>query len=127
MFKRHAVGDEKSVFLHYSGGDFDELCISAVVEQKILAQVLLPMQAEEASVARSGVERNDAVICVKRGDASTGLRYHTGEFVPKRDWRLQHHGVITPTIDLQVRSPGRRSSHSCQQPAPAGGGGRNGR
>ncbi len=68
------VGDAERVFLDDAGGDADVFGIGAVVEEEVVAEVLLVVQAEEAGVAGRGVEGEDAIAEGECGDALRPLR-----------------------------------------------------
>lgn len=55
MLEWDTVRDPEGIFFDDTGGNFDVFGVGAVVEEKIFAEVLLIVLAEETGVARGGV------------------------------------------------------------------------
>ena len=67
-----------------SPGNADIFGIGAVVEQQILAQIALPLAAEQAHVARRGIRRNHARADFQAAIYIRAQRFDdAGEFVPE--------------------------------------------
>ncbi len=99
-------GNQQGVLFDDAGGDADVLGVSAVVEEEVFAEILLAVAAEEADVAGSGVEGDDAVAACEwrySGPTSTTV---PASFVAEGDGRLQHHGVVAAAIDLEIGAAG---------------------
>ena len=111
MLEGNIVGDEEGIFFDDAGGDAEVLGVGAVVEDEILAEVLLVVAAEVAAVAGGGVEGDDAVALFELRHAGADLGDDAGELVAKEDGRLEHHGVVAAAIDLEVGSAGERGAH----------------
>ena len=81
-------GMSEGVLLDDAGGDADVFGVGSVVEEQVLAEVLLAVAAEEADVAGGGVEGDDAVAFAEGGDAGADFGDDAGELVAEGDGRL---------------------------------------
>src|ERR1700733_2183647 len=70
------------------------------------------MPAEKTSIAGSRVQRHHPVALPKSSHPGPHVGDHSSNFMSKRDRRLQHHGMVSPTVDLQVSPAGQRRSHA---------------
>ena len=61
VLQRNVIRNPKRVFGHDAGRNADELGVCAVVEEQIVAEVLLVVLAEVTIAARGGVEGDDSV------------------------------------------------------------------
>lgn len=100
------VGDEEGVFFDDAGGDADVLGVSTVVEEEIVAEVLLVVEAEEAGVAGGGVEGQDAVADREFCDAVADFNDGPGELVTEEAVKGEHLGVVAAAIDFEVSAAG---------------------
>lgn len=115
MLKGNPVRDQKGVLLNDPCGDANIFCVSAVIEEKVLAKILLPAKAEKTPVARGRVQGNDAVPRAKICDPGAHLGYGSRHLVSEWDRRFQHHGVITTPVNLQIGSTGKGRSDTYDQ------------
>ena len=106
VFKRSGGGDGEGVFGDDTGGDADVLGVGSVVEEEILAEVLLAVAAEETDVAGCGVESDDAVADFEGGYSFAGLYDGSGDLVAEGNGRLQHFGVVAATVDFEIGTAG---------------------
>ncbi len=114
----NSVGHEQGVLLDDARGDAHVLGIRAVVEDQVLAQILLALPAPEAEVAGGGVQRHHAVSDVEAGHAGARFDDLSGELVAKGDWRLEHHGVVAAAIDFEVGAAGEGGADAKHELAP---------
>jgi len=84
VFQGHMIGHMKSIFGHNTRRDANELGIGTVVEEQLVAKILLPTLAKIASAAGSRVERDNAVAVGKTGDALASLDDGSGQLVAKK-------------------------------------------
>ncbi len=124
MLEGDGVGDAEGVFFDDARGDADVLGVGAVVEEQVVAEVLLVVAAEEAGVAGRGVEREDAVADGERGDAFADLDDGSGEFVAEEAIEGEHFGVVAAAVDLEVGAAGKGGAHAQDQLAGSGRGDR---
>src|SRR5579872_4914319 len=90
------------VALDDAAGNADVLRICAVVEQKILAEILLVALAEIAFLARRRVGGDYALSQLKSGDIFPGLDYIAGQLMPEhRRWN-DHARVVAAAEHLDV-------------------------
>ena len=73
MLQRYMVWDVKGILGHNAGRNANELCVGAVVEEQIVAEIFLAASAEIALAAGGGVERDYAVAGSKARDSLAGL------------------------------------------------------
>src|ERR1022692_3826645 len=108
------IGNVKCVLGDDARGNADELSISAIVEKKIVAEVLLAAFAEEALPAGRGVQRNNTIAGRKTGDSFASLNNRTRQLVAKQGWRYDHARMVAATKYLQIRatSEGGANAHN---------------
>jgi hypothetical protein len=116
------VGDREGVFFDDACGDADELGVGTVVEEEVVAEVLLAVEAEEAGVAGCGVEREDAVAEGEPGDAFADLDDGSGDLVAEEAVEGEHLGVIAAAVDFEVGAAGEGGADAQDELAGAGGG-----
>jgi hypothetical protein len=95
----------ESVLLDNTRWNAEILRIGAIIEEEVLAEILLAAFAEETSIARSGIHGEDAVAHCKPC-ARSHFRDHTRELMTEDDGRLEHHCVVPAAVDLEVRAAG---------------------
>ena len=122
MLEGDGAGDVKGVFFDDARGDTDELGVGAVVEEQVVAEVLLVVAAEEAGVTGRRVEGKDAVAEGKVGDAIADLDDGSGELVAEEAVKGKHPGVIAAAVDLEVCAAGKGGAHAQDQFTGTGGG-----
>jgi hypothetical protein len=115
VLQRHVLRHKQRILGHNARRNADELRISAVVEEQIVAQVLLAMRAEITLPAGCGVQRDYAVAGGKALGSLTNLDDSSGLFMAKERRRHNHARVIAPPEDLQVGSAGERRVHADDQ------------
>ena len=81
VFEGDGFGDGQGVFGDDARGNSDELSVGTIVEEEIVTEILLIVEAEEASAAGCGVQGENAVAQRKVGDAITYVDDGAGEFV----------------------------------------------
>ncbi len=118
------VGDTQGVLLDDARRDADEFGVGTVVEEKVVAEVLLVVAAEEAGVAGRGVEREDAVADGEGGDAVSDLNDGSGKLVAEEAIEGEHLGVVAAAVDLEVGATGKGGAHPQDQLAGTCGGDR---
>jgi ribosomal protein L35 len=120
VLQRHVVRHMQRILGHDAGRDADELGIGAVVEEQIVAEVLLAALAEIALAAGGGVERHHAVAGGKVRDSLAGLDHRSRQLMAKQRRRHDHARMIAAAKDLQVRAAGERRAHADNQLAGPG-------
>ena len=90
MLEGDGVGDAEGIFFDDACGNADEFGVGAVVEEEIVAEVLLAVAAEEADVAGRGVEGQDAVADGEFGDAVADLDDGSGDLVAEEAVEGEH-------------------------------------
>src|SRR5665213_3488723 len=111
MFHRHMIWNLQSVLCDDAGWDSDELCICAIVEEQIVAQVFLPAAAEVTFPAGSGIKRHNAIAPCEFSNALARLNHRSGKFVTKQRRRHNHACVITAAKDFQIGPTSERRAH----------------
>ena len=125
VFERNMSRNQQCVFSHDPGRDPDVFSVGSVVEQQIFAKVLLTAEAEEASIARRRIQRNDAIPFVESGDSLSNFSDYTGYLVAEQDGRLEHHGVIPTAVNFQIGSAGQSGTYADDQLTGLSAGNRN--
>jgi hypothetical protein len=114
-----SVRHKQRVLLHDARRDAHVLGVGAVVEEQVLAEVLLSVTAEETVVAGGGVERQHAVAHAEPGDTGTHLYDYASQLVAEDHRGLQHHGVVSAAVDLEVGAAGEGRAHAQEEFARA--------
>jgi hypothetical protein len=109
VFEGNVAGHEQSILLDDPGRNGDKFGVGSVVEEQVVAEILLTSTAEIALVAWSGVKSNDAVAGAEILYARTDFVNNPGEFVPEWHRQGEHAGVITATVNLEVGATGKSS------------------
>ena len=112
VLKRHILRNDKRVLRDNALGNFDELGISAVVEDQIVAKIFLAVQAEVAQAARRGVERDDAVAGREIGDSLARFDDRAGKLVAEERGRNNHARVISAAKDFEIGAAGESRAHA---------------
>src|SRR5580658_2116552 len=120
VFERDVIWNVQGVRGNNSGGDADELGVGAVVEQKIVTEVLLRAPAEVALAAGRGIQRDNAISGSEISYALAGLDHGSGKLVAKERGGHDHARVIAAAKDFQVGPAGERSTHADDQLARLG-------
>ena len=120
VLQRHMIGNAQRVLGDDARRDADELGVGTVVEEQIVAEILLAALAEIALAAGSGVERHHAVAGSETVNSLAGLDDGSGQLVAEERRRNNHARVIAAAKDLQVGSAGERSAHLDNQFARRG-------
>src|SRR5271157_4225014 len=100
---------------HDAGRDANELGIGAVVEEQIVAEVLLAVSAEITLAAGGRVERDYAVAGCKTCDTLAGLDHRSRLLMTKQGRGHDHARMIAPAEDLQVCAACERRAHADDQ------------
>ncbi len=111
VFQRHILRHANRVHGHDALGNADELCVRAVVEEQIVAEILLAAQAEIAFAARRGIERHHAIARREIRDTLAGFENRSRQFVAEERRGHDHARVIAAPEDLEVRPASKRSAH----------------
>ena len=111
MLQRNVIGNTERVLGDDARRNANEFGIGAVVEQQVVAEVLLAALAEVALPAGRGVERHDAVAGRKSVDSLAGLDHRAGQLVPEQRRRHDHARVVAAPENLEVRSAGQGGAH----------------
>jgi hypothetical protein len=115
VLERDFVGDGESVFLDDARRDANEFRVGAIVEEKVVAEILLVVEAEEAGVAGRGVERENAVAEREFGDAFADLDNGSSEFVTEEAVECKHLCVVAAAVDFEVGAAGEGRSYAENQ------------
>src|ERR1019366_1553633 len=110
----------EGIFRHDARRNADELGVGSIVEEQVVAEVLLAAIAEIAVAAWGGVERHDAVTGSEVSDSLAGLHNGSGQFVAKKRWRHDHARMIAAAEHLQVGSARERGAYADNQLAGRG-------
>ncbi len=103
VLKGYMFGNHQHVLANDPSGDADIFGVGSVVKQQILAQIALPLAAEQADVARRGIRRHDA-----RADFQAAIYIRTQrfddsrKFMPEYSRRDNHSRVVSPLPDFQI-------------------------
>ncbi len=120
MLQRHVVRHDERVLGDDALGNADELGVSAVVEEQIVAEILLAAQAEIALAARRGVERDDAVAGREIRDSLARFDDRSRQLVAEERGRHDHARVIAAAKDFEIGAAGERRAHANDQFAGGG-------
>ncbi len=115
VFQRHMIGNMKRVLRYDARGNADELSVRSIVEEQVVAEILLPAFAKVAVTARRGVEGDYAVARHKPTSSSARFHNRSGKLVAKQRGRHDQARMIAATKDLQVRAAGQRRAHADDQ------------
>src|SRR5579883_221764 len=121
VLEGNSVGNMQCVLFDNARRDADVFGVGSVVEDEVIAEVLLSSLAEVALIARGGVERDDAVANLEIGDASAHFFDGPGQFVAERDGWLEHFGVVAAAVDFKVSAAGERGCDADDDFARPGG------
>jgi hypothetical protein len=99
-------GDEQSILLDDARGNRDEFGVGSVVEEQVVAEVLLVAAAEVALIAWSRVEGDDAVADSEIPNAGTYFVDNARELMPEGHGQSEHARVIAATVNLEVGATG---------------------
>jgi hypothetical protein len=111
VLKRHVIGNMQGVFGDDARRNADELGVGAIIEEQVVAKILLSAFAEIALTAGGGVERDDAVTRAKFSDASAGLNHGTGKLMSEESGGDDHARVVATAKNLQIGSAGKGRAH----------------
>jgi hypothetical protein len=111
----NVVRDDERVLGDNAGRNADELGISAVVEEQVVAEILLPALAEVALAAGSRIESDNATAVGKALDPLPRLDDCSGQLVTEESGRNDHTGMIATTKDFEIRSTGEGSANAHDQ------------
>jgi hypothetical protein len=100
----NVVRDDERVLGDNAGRNADELGISAVVEEQVVAEILLPALAEVALAAGSRIESDNATAVGKALDPLPRLDDGSGQLVAEEGGGDDHAGMIATTKDFEIRS-----------------------
>ena len=120
VLQRHVFRHDECVLGDDARGNADELGIGAVVEEQIVAEILLAARAEIAFAAGRGVERHHAVAGREIRDAFAGFDNRSRQLVAEERRRHDHARMIAAAKDLQVGAAGERRAHADDQFAGCG-------
>ena len=84
--------------------DANEFGVGSVVEEQVVAEILLPVLAEVALAARSGIQGHHTAAVGKTFNSLPHLDDGSRQLVAEEGRRYDHAGVVTATKDFQVRS-----------------------
>src|SRR5437763_9015792 len=102
------IRNRYQILFHDAPRNADVLSISAIVEQQVVAQVLLAVEAVKANSAGRGVGGNHAHAGGEFLDARSHFHNLAGQFVSKQCRRSDHAGMIAASKDLQIGAAGKR-------------------
>ena len=120
VLQRHILRNDESVLRDDARGNLDELRIGAVVEDQIVAKILLAAQAEVALAAGRGVERDDAIAGSEIGDALAGFDDGSGQLVAEERGRNDHARVISAAKDFEIGAAGESRANADDELAGCG-------
>ncbi len=123
VLQRNVVGNVKRVLGDDARGDADELSVGAVVEEQIVAEILLAVLAEVTLAAGSGIQRHHAAAVGETFNSLACLDDGSGQLVAEEGRRDDHAGMVAAAKDFQVCSASEGSADANNQ--LAGGGPRN--
>ena len=115
VLQRHVVWDVKGILGHDASRNANELGVGAVVEEQIVAEVLLAASAEIALTAGGGIERDYAVAGNKARDSLAGLDNGSRQLMAKEGRRHDHARMVAAAEDLQVSAAGERRADADDQ------------
>ena len=95
-------GNQQQIFVNDALGDPDVLGVGAVVEEKIVAQVFLAVQAIETCAARSRVSRHHARTLSEVPYPRANFNHFAGNLMSKERGRLNHVSVVAAPVNLQI-------------------------
>ena len=107
------------IFLDYAARNANVLSIGAVVEQQIVAEILLVAPAVKASATRRRIGRHDAHARLKPFDASSYFDNLPGQLMSEQRGRSNHAGMIAPAKDFHIRAASERHGNFNQHFAVA--------
>jgi hypothetical protein len=110
VLERNVVRDDERVLGDDAGGDADELGISAVVEEQVVAEILLPALAEIALAAGRRIESDNATAVEKALDSLPRLDDGSGQLVAEEGGRDDHAGMVSAAKNFEIRSTGEGSA-----------------
>jgi len=119
VFERDGFGNLEGILFDDACRDAKELGVGAVVEEEVVAEVLLVVAAEETGVARRGVEGKHTVAESKSGSAVADLDDGSGELVAEEAVGGEHFGVVAAAVDLEVGTAGEGRAYAQDQLARA--------
>src|SRR5689334_1142570 len=99
------------VRLDYATRYLDVLRICPVVEEQVLAEILLVFGAIKAGAAGSRIKRHDAHSLLESPNPRADFLNDSGEFMTKQRRRRDHASVVAALINLQIRSAGESNFH----------------
>ncbi len=111
LFVAHIRRHGQHVGFNDAARDLDVLGVGAVVEQQILAQVLLMLGAVVAHLAGRGIQRHHPHALLESAHARADLLDHSRQFVPEQSRRNDHAGVIAALVNLEVGAAGQGDLH----------------
>src|SRR5262249_39526692 len=100
------VIEAKEVLFDQPGRDDDGLCIGAIEEEQVIAQILLAFVAMDAAPAGSGIGHDNSFADLPTLRFGVHFGDGPGEFVAKNRRGNDHPRVVSPAKDFQVRSAG---------------------
>lgn len=104
--ERGGIGDAMQVPLGNPGRDHDGLCVGAVEEEQVVAEVGLVASAGRAHAAGGGVGGDDTIADVPVGGCGVDFGDRAGELMAEGAGRGEHPGVVAASEDLEVGAAG---------------------
>jgi hypothetical protein len=115
VFQGHMIGNVQRVLCDNARWYPNELGVCSVVEQQIVAEILLVAQAEVAFAAWCGVKRHHAIAGREIVYTFAGLDHGSRKFVTEERRGHNHPRVVSAAKNLQVRAAGQRRAHAHNQ------------
>ena len=112
VLERHVIGYLERIFGDDPRWNANELSVSAVVKEQVVAKILLPSLAKVALPAGRGVERHNTIAGREIFDAHACLNDSSGQLVAEESRGHDHARVIATTKDLEVGAAGKSGSNS---------------
>src|SRR2546430_17610300 len=103
--ERRFRSEAKQILLDEPRGDGDRFRISAIEEKQIIAQILLPISAEETNTARRRIGHDDAISHGPAARFGRDFGDHSRQFMAKYGGRNNQPGMISFTAKLMNRPP----------------------
>src|SRR5882724_530671 len=101
-FKANVVRQGQHVGLNNAPRNLDVLRVGPVVEQQVLTDIFLVLQAVKAGTARSGVESDNLHTAAEITHAWPDFFNHSGKFMSKQRRRHDHARVVAALINFEV-------------------------
>src|SRR5947207_9687057 len=115
VLQGNVAGNNERVLGNDAGRDADELCICAVVEEQVVAEILLTTLAEVALAAGGGIQRHHAAAVGKAVNSLPRFDHGSCQLVSEEGWRNDHAGMIAAAKNFKVRSTSERRANADNQ------------